>query len=190
MNCAHPIRLANPDNEYLRTTYSPFGRGEQFVNKLYRPIAAAFLRWRSGSYSLRQAAGAVGGEYLLTVAAAGIAQMRGPRGHWLACPARLAHVPPVFRSCFARAPLVLRSYCCTPRGIKKATLRGRPVLVEKDRLGGGLGCGGSLARSLSLGGCFPALQVGFPPLPFLSLIVLLAHNALYIPNIIRLFGGL
>ena len=87
-----------------------------------------------------------------------------------------ARVSLVLRWNPADIPLVLRSYCCTPRGIKEATLCGRPVLVKNGPLGGRFGCGGRLARSLNLGGCLFALQVSFPALSFLSFVVLFAHT--------------
>jgi hypothetical protein len=45
------------------------------------------------------------------------------------------------------------------------------------------GCGFALGRtgglSFGFGGRFLALQVGIPPLPFLSFVVLLTHNSLH-----------
>jgi hypothetical protein len=54
--------------------------------------------------------------------------------------------------------------------------------------GSRFGCGSGFGRGLGLGGRFLALQIGIPPFPFLSFIVLLAHNTLYIPDVFRLFG--
>ena len=63
--------------------------------------------------------------------------------------------------------------------------------ARRGRLSGGrFGFGRSLDLGFCLGAGFLALQVGIPPFPLLSFIVLLAHNTLYIPNTFRLFEAL
>jgi len=73
---------------------------------------------------------------------------------------------------------------------QKTTRGGWSALVEKKLSGDRFGFGRSFGLSLGFGGCFLALQIGSPPFPFLSFVVLLAHKALYIPKAFRLFEGL
>jgi hypothetical protein len=56
--------------------------------------------------------------------------------------------------------------------------------------GGCLGLGRDLGLGFGLGARFLPLQIGHAAFPFLSFVVLLAHNTLYIPDAFRLFNAL
>jgi hypothetical protein len=67
----------------------------------------------------------------------------------------------------------------------------RVVFPDEKKLSGGHFCWRrSFGRGFGFDGRFLALQIGFPPFPFLRFIVLLAHKALYIRDAFRLFGVL
>jgi hypothetical protein len=73
---------------------------------------------------------------------------------------------------------------------EKAAHCGRRALGEEKLSGGRLGFGRGFGLDLGFGGGFLTLQISVPPFPFLTLIVLLAHKTLYIPNAFRLFSAL
>jgi hypothetical protein len=67
----------------------------------------------------------------------------------------------------------------------------RVVFPDEEKLSGGHFCWRrSFGRGFGFDGRFLALQIGFPPFPFLRFIVLLAHKALYIRDAFRLFSVL
>ena len=75
----------------------------------------------------------------------------------------------------AEAPKPVRA----PGAKQKTTHCGWPALVEKKLSGRRFGFGLSFSPGFGFGACLLALQVGIPPFPFLTLIVLFAHNSLH-----------
>jgi hypothetical protein len=57
-------------------------------------------------------------------------------------------------------------------------------------LGGRLGLGRGFGLGFGFGVNLLALQIGRPPFPLFSFVVLLAHNDLYITDSLRLFSAL
>src|ERR1035437_1571734 len=81
-----------------------------------------------------------------------------------------------------------------PSGLKRArtpALRPRKDFVNGPGLSGdGFGLGRGFSLGFGLGGRFLPLQIGLAAFSFLSFVVLLAHNTLYIPDAFRLFSAL
>jgi hypothetical protein len=73
---------------------------------------------------------------------------------------------------------------------QKTTRCGWSLPGEKKPSGGRFAFGRSFGLGFGFGGRLLALQIGIPPFPFLSFIVLLAHNTLYIQDAFRLFSVL
>ena len=62
--------------------------------------------------------------------------------------------------------------------------------MEKIPSGGRFAFGCNLGLGFGFGDRLLALQISIPSFPLLSFVVLLAHNTLYIPDVLRLFTAL